>query len=991
MSDEGSPNLQKLRDFRYQKKSQFTHDGLKSSTGIRRRIITISSDSESDLEAQRNVLSPEVQKANEDRPSNSIANNYNHQTIQQIANSSTSSSLEDNPNKSPVQQNVTSTSSILEENHNQPPVQQNLTSSHSSGVVNSCNEKPLQENPDSSQSQSVNVVNDSSTPLTSTQVSKPASQVIVANNSAFSNRYNGYNQRSVKNPSILEKEKQMKFLLEIFPNLDAMKIHDCLSRHSFNTDAAAAELSRNYNKPVDYGYSQWRQDYEKKAEEAKQNEIANTNLFVRTHSVKREREESTKKRKVKRRRSYDSDDSTGSNSYKDKRVYDSDEDSDVEISNELTGDKKRVLDFFQTANCNELQLMNFCSKRKAEAIIEIRPFTGWIDLVDKLQTNKNLSGDLLNAAQQVLATRNNIKHLMKKCSNLAQQLERAVAAGAGVKEQPPILSSSLKLTGYQMVGLNWLVVLYSQGVNGILADEMGLGKTVQIIAFLAHLKETGAATSTHLVIVPSSTLDNWKNEFSRWCPQLRVFMYYGSMEERKQFRFDLARGMLSDFDVILTTYTIVGNSPEERKMFRVTRMHYVIFDEAHMLKNMNTQRYENLIRINAKHRILLTGTPLQNNLLELMSLLIFVMPKIFAEKADDLKSLFQKSKKEQDNDSLPTFEKEQIEQAKRIMMPFVLRRLKCDVLQDLPKKTDYVMKVPMTPTQKEQYEQLVASYKTVNAEGQSMYSGMSIMTDLRKLSNHPLLMRFHYDIDTLQEIAKLLAVDPGYKDTVVQYIVDDLTWMSDFEIHTLSKEFSCLRKFLLPDEKMLTSGKFVQLDQMLEDLKLNGHRVLIFSQYVIMLNIVEQYLRIRNHKYMRLDGGTAVNIRQDLINEFTDDSSYFIFLLSTRAGGLGINLTSADTVIIHDIDFNPYNDKQAEDRCHRMGQSKPVTVYRFVSQGTIEEGMLEMNKEKLKLEKEITTDETDNPDVKSVVRLLSSALGIDTTKATHMLSSKKVT
>ncbi|KAJ8972627.1 hypothetical protein NQ314_000083 [Rhamnusium bicolor] len=814
-----------------------------------------------------------------------------------------------------------------------------------------------------------------------TQEGNSQSQIIIANNSTLNSKYNGFSQKAMKNPSILEKEKQMKFLLEIFPNLEAMQIHDYLSKHSFNTDAAAAELSRTYNKSSQLGYTgytQWRQDYDRREAESKSSQVANANtvLFEQQQSFKRKApddETITKKKKVKRRKSYDSDDSTGSNSYKDKRVFDSDEDSDVEISDELTGDKKKVFDFFQTATLNELQLMNFCSKKKAELIVEYRPFSGWIDLVQKLQNNKNLSADLLNYAQQVIVTRNNIKHLMKKCTSLAQQMERAVAAGAGVKEQPPSLSSTLKLTSYQMVGLNWLAVLYSQGVNGILADEMGLGKTVQIISFLAHLKEIGAATSTHLVIVPSSTLDNWKNEFARWCPELRVFMYYGSTEERRH-------------------YTIVGNSPEERKMFRVTPMHYVIFDEAHMLKNMNTQRYENLIRINAKHRILLTGTPLQNNLLELMSLLIFVMPKIFAEKTDDLKSLFQKNSKtnkQGQDDNLPSFEREQIEQAKRIMKPFVLRRLKCDVLQDLPKKTDHIIKIPLAPTQKEQYEQLVASYKTIDEDGKNSYNGMSIMTDLRKLSNHPLLMRHHYGIDQLQEMAKLLAADPGYKDTVVQYIVDDLMWMSDFEIHTLSKDYLCLSRYTLPDSLMLVSGKFLHFDKMLPELKQNGHRVLVFSQYVIMLNVMEEYLRIRNYKYMRLDGSTAVHIRQDLINEFTEDKSYFIFLLSTRAGGLGINLTAADTVIIHDIDFNPYNDKQAEDRCHRMGQMRPVTVYRFVSQGTIEEGMLEMNKEKLKLEREITTDESDNPDVKSVVRLLSSALGIDSAKATNLVSPKK--
>lgn len=190
-----------------------------------------------------------------------------------------------------------------------------------------------------------------------------------------------------------------------------------------------------------------------------------------------------------------------------------------------------------------------------------------------------------------------------------------------------------------------------------------------------------------------------------------------------------------------------------------------------------------------------------------MSLLIFVMPKMFAEKTDDLKNLFQKNSKTKDDENVPAFEREQIEQAKRIMKPFVLRRLKRDVLQDLPKKTDLVVTVTMAPTQKEQYEQLVASYQNLSVsfckgifltpllrlryaqDGGEQYNGMSIMTDLRKLSNHPLLMRYHYGMDQLKQIAKLLAKDPGYKDTVVDYIVEDLKWMSDFEIHTMAQQF----------------------------------------------------------------------------------------------------------------------------------------------------------------------------------------------------------
>lgn len=161
---------------------------------------------------------------------------------------------------------------------------------------------------------------------------------------------------------------------------------------------------------------------------------------------------------------------------------------------------------------------------------------------------------------------------------------------------------------------------------------------------------------------------------------------------------------------------------------------------------------------------------------------------------------------------------------------------------------------------------------------------------------------------------------------------------------------------------------------------------MIFSQFVIMLNVMEEYLKLRKYSYLRLDGQTPVSTRQDLIDQYSNDDSIFIFLLSTKAGGLGINLTAADTVIIHDIDFNPYNDKQAEDRCHRMGQKRPVAIHRLISKGTIEEGMFQMAQEKLKLEQEITTDENETSEVKSVVRLLTLALGLDSTRAANLMS-----
>ncbi|XP_069702847.1 SWI/SNF-related matrix-associated actin-dependent regulator of chromatin subfamily A containing DEAD/H box 1 homolog [Periplaneta americana] len=755
------------------------------------------------------------------------------------------------------------------------------------------------------------------------------------------------------------KENNLKFLEDAFPSLDKMVLQDALVSSSWSVEAAMALLCESGSS----GDSKKRPADVRPRKKAKRRRI---------EDIEEDR---------------DDDNDDNHNPYADDKVFDSD-DSDQDISDELTGDKKEVLEFLSTATVGELRVMPHCSQKKAEAIIEQRPFSGWKDLVEKFQEGKFLGTELLNSAQDVLRARQVVQALMKKCSKLAAQMERAVAAGASsVMKQPSLLSPSLTLAGYQMVGLNWLLVMHSQGLNGILADEMGLGKTVQVIAFLAHLKETGMnGEGPHLVVVPSSTLENWSNEFARWCPSLNVETYYGSPEDRKAMRINWTKGGLENVDIILTTYSIVSSSPEERKMFRVLRMQYVVLDEAHMLKNMATQRYDNLARINAEHRILLTGTPLQNNLIELMSLLIFVMPHMFEGKKDILKSLFSKcprdGTKNTKEDELPRFEQEQVAQARRIMKPFVLRRLKREVLKDLPTKTDATLLCPLTPSQREKYDDLIQTFSQQSAQeltgSNGELSGMAMMMQLRKMANHPVLLRYHFTDDQLEDIAKRLAADPTYKETNSEYIVQDLAIMSDYQIHSMGSTHKCLSGYRLPTEILVESGKFCKLDEILPKLKSEGHRVLIFSQFVVMLDVLQEYMRIRGHRYLRLDGSTPVTSRQELIDTYNADESIFAFLLSTRAGGLGINLTAADTVIIHDVDFNPYNDKQAEDRCHRVGQTRSVSVMRLLSEGTIEEGIHQVAQEKLNLEREISNPEENEPaEAKNVVRLLKQALGLD--------------
>merc|ERR1719225_2432777 len=318
------------------------------------------------------------------------------------------------------------------------------------------------------------------------------------------------------------------------------------------------------------------------------------------------------------------------------------------------------------------------------------------------------------------------------------------------------------------------------------------------------------------------------------------------------------------------------------------------------------------------------------------------------------------------------------------MKPFFLRRLKVDVLTDLPAKVATLEKVAMSEKQSQIYYKLVSDYKDraarMQATGEAADSGIGMLMNLRKCANHPLLIRNQYDEHKLEVIARLLKTrDSGHKQAIESYIVEDLKIMSDFEINKTCETYRCIEHLCLGNHQICDSGKFRMLDEILPDMQSNGDRVLIFSQFTMMMDVMEKYLKIRGHRYLRLDGQTPVQERQFLIDQFNKEEDIFIFILSTRAGGLGINLTAANSVILHDLDFNPYNDKQAEDRCHRVGQTKEVKVIRFTSEDTIEEGIHNIAMEKLKLEQDVTgeADKDSKTKKKDVARLLKAALGVD--------------
>ncbi|XP_069834431.1 SWI/SNF-related matrix-associated actin-dependent regulator of chromatin subfamily A containing DEAD/H box 1 isoform X2 [Dendropsophus ebraccatus] len=642
--------------------------------------------------------------------------------------------------------------------------------------------------------------------------------------------------------------------------------------------------------------------------------------------------------------------------------------------------KTRIVSFLQYASLDELSLIPQCSLKKAQRITELRPFHSWDSLLNKIGNVNTLSLDLVWDCKILIKEREVVLRLMNKCEDISRKLMKQVThitedgeSGWNV-QQPSILSKSLVLKPYQKIGLNWLALLHKHKVNGILADEMGLGKTVQAIAFLAHLYMNGNL-GPHLVVVPASTLDNWVREFNHWCPDLDILLYYGSQDERKHLRYDILNKVI-DFNVIVTTYNCAISSAEDRSLFRRLKLNYAVFDEGHMLKNMSSIRYQHLMTLNAKNRLLLTGTPVQNNLLELMSLLNFVMPHMFSSSTSEIKRMF--SSKAKSTDEQSTFEKERIAHAKLIMKPFILKRVKSEVLKQLPPKQDHIKFCQMSKKQQQLYDDLMIKLKR-SIEGPEKNSELcNVMMHLRKMANHPLLHRQYYTAEKLRSMSKLMLKEPTHREANPDLIFEDMEVMTDFELHRLCSEFSSLSKYKLEKELLLDSGKFEVLEQLLSDIKKRGDRVVLFSQFTMMLDILEVFLKHHQHRYIRLDGKTQISERIHLIDQFNNDMDIFIFLLSTKAGGLGINLTSANIVILHDIDCNPYNDKQAEDRCHRVGQTKEVIVTRLIGKGTIEESMLKISQQKLRLEQDMTTSDTGDEGTipLDMATLLKTSLGL---------------
>ncbi|XP_061423760.1 transcription activator BRG1-like isoform X1 [Lethenteron reissneri] len=546
-------------------------------------------------------------------------------------------------------------------------------------------------------------------------------------------------------------------------------------------------------------------------------------------------------------------------------------------------------------------------------------------ITDPDEVSEHVAKDIILSAKQDVDDEYKIKEGMDLIGSSSYYAMAHAITESVHRQSSLMINGSLKM--YQVQGLEWMVSLYNNNLNGILADEMGLGKTIQTIGLITYLMENKRLNGPYLIIVPLSTLSNWVIEFDKWAPSVVKISYKGSPAARRAFMVQLRSGK---FNVLLTTYEYII---KDKHVLAKIRWKYMIVDEGHRMKNHHCKLTQVLnSHYIAPRRLLLTGTPLQNKLPELWALLNFLLPTIFkscstfeqwfnapfAMTGEKVGACVHVQVDLNEEETILI-----IRRLHKVLRPFLLRRLKKEVEAQLPEKVEYVIKCDMSALQKVLYRHMQAKgvLLTDGSEKDKKGKGgtktlMNTIMQLRKICNH---------VYIFQHIEESFSEHLGFSGGIIQGA-----------------------------ELYRASGKFEVLDRILPKLRATNHRVLLFCQMTALMTIMEDYFAFRSFRYLRLDGTTKAEERGDLLKKFNEpDSPYFIFLLSTRAGGLGLNLQAADTVVIFDSDWNPHQDLQAQDRAHRIGQQNEVRVLRLCTVNSVEEKILAAAKYKLNVDQKV--------------------------------------
>ncbi|KAI5927638.1 SNF2 family N-terminal domain-containing protein [Camillea tinctor] len=647
-------------------------------------------------------------------------------------------------------------------------------------------------------------------------------------------------------------------------------------------------------------------------------------------------------------------------------LTESSEDEAMDDDNET--ENETVLEYLNNCTAESLAQMTSLPAADAKLMVAARPFKRIADAEkvskkdkakSKSKTTRTEIGSLIveklsswfEAFQEASA-------VIRRCEDRGKELQAAMSkwnmdrngkevpgVAMPIKEKPATMADDVRLKSYQLVGLNWMSLLHSRGYSGILADDMGLGKTCQVVSMIAHLVESYDGESEarpwpNLIVVPSSTYENWMSEFERFAPDITVCPYSGPG------RRDIDVEDAQEYHVVLTTYSQVERQKEDLRWLQALEPHAAIFDEGHRLKNQKTLIYRQMMQVPTEWRLILSGTPVQNNLKELLSVLHFVEPDLFGDSFHKLDTIFETKVSNKEVHNFAALAKERVANARTIMAPFILQRRKDEVLE-LAKKIERNEVVEMHPEQKRIYDEIKNRYllpKGTKRAG-SLIKDTNSWMQLRKAAIHHQLFRSHFTDKIVEKMTDILWSKCSEEELYVQSKEDrhkalflaDLKEKSDFQLHLWCKDFHKYIGHLdIPHRSWEESPKVQRLLELVRGYMKTGDRVLVFSRFELVIDILRETLHHAGIQYCELTGSCETSTRFPEIHRFNENPDIPVFLLTTGAGGTGLNLTAANKIVLFDQSDNPQEDVQASNRAHRIGQTRDVEVIRLITQDTVE-------------------------------------------------------